>query len=729
MADITRDSFQDDKNYVEVTYQRGKDVLDAELNESQKIGRSRLMRSLRAALGDAVHTTGDGGRVTSDGATANQLIVKAGTLVAAGYMINITADQIITGLTTPGGNRTDDVYLKLEEDEISSGVDALIKVAKLGETSVRKRLKFSFVVDEGGAAPPADTQSGLTWMSGIKYILLSRVYRQGGVAIINAQWPVDFRGRSLQHQMAQDRNTFMYGKNLTWDGTTFTIGEVNIGTAGEACTISTLGLSVTPANGDCIGWLGTTKANRRRRDFPAGLLQVDTGATADHDTDVITPLVAISALTSIDGETAHAVFVLAVRVQSNIVLRDGTIMRPGDTVHQWGSAGSVQAYDEAAVKPLQMYRDFNGKARSLIDHNGYRMGQVSEINEDWKLKVQTIRLSPASAALAVGSGPSTGWNGTGLLADTTNGVAYDLSLQLPPGAIITGCVISYNGSGSFGGAAQLRSVSATGAITTHVSKNTTTSNGDLTVDLGSSPTSGALPFVTPFTGGLLFRWTGTTNLGGGAVGRLYYIEISYLEVTDGSIWAFNGSAGSTIGIAEPDASINHRSVALTAATSAFPNYFGPYEASLDVDLCAVNEWILRTGTVINGGNIAQVQAGYDINTSARIVFHASASGNWQLRLVDLAAATTDDDTGVAYANNTTYRMRIEVFGDNNNPSSGLRIRGYINGVLVAEIDHATITDKLRPHFSLLAPAAGGTFDYRIGRMRRVWNHLLTQDAL
>ena len=404
MSQTTRDSYQDTKNYVELTFQYRKDVLDSEMNELQKIWRSQLYKGNQAFLNSShVIANSDGGRVTSDGVTANQIIIKAGFLVANGYAVYIATDITVTGLTTPGANREDNVYMSISETEVTSAVDAAIMVAKLGETTVRKQMSVAFTVDQGSASPPA---SGVApYLGGTQYVLLAHISRANGVAVIPTTAFIDYRSRSLPTLMAQDRNVSIRSFGISWDGTTLSISSFTLQWPNETNKVAATGITVTPADGNAIGWLSAGFQDRLRRKF---LNDVNYGSTYPANTqDNMGSLAAFSAVTAIaDSQFSHGVFVIGVRSGTQIFLRDGSVLNAGDYMHQWGQPGGLVAAAESTTAPQMQYRTYNSKQKATIDHLGYRGGALSEWEEHWRPSTLADWTASSSSVTKTGTDPT-----------------------------------------------------------------------------------------------------------------------------------------------------------------------------------------------------------------------------------------------------------------------------------------------------------------------------------
>ena len=149
---VSRVSFDATKNYLEVQFDEDVALLDSELNETQKIRRFFESNSNQKLYGAAVQ--GDDWLVFPS-TTANSIMVKAGTFFFKGYQFILYQDAKIGGLTTPGSNRTDTVYVKYQEALVTSGADPDIIDPALGsETTQRVQLSFQILVAEGATTPP-----------------------------------------------------------------------------------------------------------------------------------------------------------------------------------------------------------------------------------------------------------------------------------------------------------------------------------------------------------------------------------------------------------------------------------------------------------------------------------------------------------------------------------------------------------------------------------------------
>lgn len=378
MADITRDSYQDSKNYSRLIFQRGRFAIDSEYNELQQIIEAREARALRNILGDVGAAKGTACQVGTDGVTANQVTIAAGIYTIRGCTIEVFNTVTIAGLTTPGGARQDTVWMSITESEIDSVADPNIAVVQLGETTRRRQFTVNFGVNEGSATPPADT-AGEPWAGGTKYITLAHLYRSAS-AVVAANQIVDRRYSAQQSYAIQMANAFMQADSVTWDGTTLTFTNLVITFPQQSNVNNVLysgNVSFTPADGDALGFDGSA-GFQLRRNLAA---QTAFGAADGVDAPMkATQLKAINALTP-------DVFLIAWRHGTDIVFRTGVVLHSGQATNSLARQPSSKAPSVGGAvpdAPQMVYADANGNARGVIDHIGYRLGhRLLELKEDW----------------------------------------------------------------------------------------------------------------------------------------------------------------------------------------------------------------------------------------------------------------------------------------------------------------------------------------------------------
>lgn len=223
MADITGNTFNESKQRRKVLFQRGKDVLDSELNELQDILRVEARRKFADLFGSGYVAEGEF-YPDADGVTNNTVFVRKGAgdigrFYIDGYRVFIDADVAISGANYLADNpplapETHYIYVKLTEDEIDAVEDPTIKNNTLGsETTRRVQPKLEFFVDY---SVPADTVADLH-EGGAKYRLLGTINRAAS-ATINASDIVDSRTQVALGGIREELRAFITGGGLIqWD--------------------------------------------------------------------------------------------------------------------------------------------------------------------------------------------------------------------------------------------------------------------------------------------------------------------------------------------------------------------------------------------------------------------------------------------------------------------------------------------------------------------------------
>ncbi len=392
MADVTRDSFVEQSRYVEVTFQRNKDVIDAELNELQKITRVNYSKALRVLAGNKGGCYGDGFLVVGGG--TNKVTVTAGLMVFRGYSIELFANTDITGLSTPGGARTDCVWVKLQETEIDSVLDPSIAVSQLGETTRRRRSTMTLGVTENSVDPPADS-GGEPWAGGIKYLKIANLYRTAS-AVVAANTVVDRRhiiGNADANAYIKESNCAIHG-NIAYssDGVNISFTDFQMWFPGCSGTIFFSGLIPAPAVGEMLGW-DNASGRIIRKNLLVNTQASDAVAESSGGSVITTSTVFATIATSqlVDGFFMIGYMAAA----GQFVLRSGITLRLGDTT-AWGQSGSSMGKENGYIQmgggPYQEERFFpqhralnpDGIIRSVIDHNGFRTaGNVCNYHEQW----------------------------------------------------------------------------------------------------------------------------------------------------------------------------------------------------------------------------------------------------------------------------------------------------------------------------------------------------------
>ena len=157
-ADVTRDTYDKTKSYDSLIWQKGKPVLDAELNEMQRMIRSRLQKFMDTYGGMFFN---DALKITESGTSqTNNFLIKAGEGLVKGLEFYFGSDTEYTGqvgdetfirqfywdadvtvpaLNTPSGSDRDDLVVAvLVMQEIDSTQDSNLQDPNLArETAIR----------------------------------------------------------------------------------------------------------------------------------------------------------------------------------------------------------------------------------------------------------------------------------------------------------------------------------------------------------------------------------------------------------------------------------------------------------------------------------------------------------------------------------------------------------------------------------------------------------------
>lgn len=421
---------------------------------------------------------------------------------------------------------------------------------------------------------------------------------------------------------------------------------------------------------------------------------------------------------------------------------------------------------EGTTTPTTVYRDWNLKRRSTVDHNGYRMGQVTEADERWNVpttRAWCYNVIANAKATGTGGGYVVATPFFGGIQFTASGQNFQMLItpQTHGSFSIVSAAASINrsnGTDSVAVGVEISTPAPTAASPTGVHGLTftqaTSSSGTGDVILDLAVVGGVAGGVSDYVVSSNTTMAINAATVGTPSGTNTLYAVSLTVVVDPPGWAYvpdfvvlaTGLPAPIVKRAFDGPSVNINQASFRFAVAAFTTPAAgigrmvteQYECFLNADVAYVQEWMMRTGTIAGGANIRTFALGVQSNNAAaenRFIyfFNQNTTTNWQLRVV--GSATTDNDTGVAIAANTTYRMRLEILGANVSTAgaSSFRIRGYINGVKVVDVIDATfpVADMIRPYFHAGCTAAGATaaYGYNVGRVRRAWNHLLDGDNL
>lgn len=218
MANVTQDLYPnaEEKNYVKVVFQRGRDVADAELNELQDIIRGHLAQQMRASKEEGIYGSGELLSV-ADG-TSNDLTIRAGSFYIEGMRYQLAADELLSVLTadpisTPGADQMDAIALDFVEVEVSGVDDPAIVYSGLGETARRRQLSVTwrYLTDVSTYVDPYAPLPDAVFSGNTRQIILAYVKRYNGQAAINPGDVVDVRPRPISQQLAVDFDVAMLG--------------------------------------------------------------------------------------------------------------------------------------------------------------------------------------------------------------------------------------------------------------------------------------------------------------------------------------------------------------------------------------------------------------------------------------------------------------------------------------------------------------------------------------
>jgi len=168
MANITRDQWDEDKGVTKKILQKGVVLTDADWNEQADVLKNDNRRTLSSLVGYTNVRFGNGFKVA--GVSGNlQVVVYAGfgafqIANKTAVLLRLAENDTISGFSAWTEERTDYVYLDIEEKEISSADDPNIINPDIGEETCRDmRISYSFEISEG--AEPGSPPEGHVYIS------------------------------------------------------------------------------------------------------------------------------------------------------------------------------------------------------------------------------------------------------------------------------------------------------------------------------------------------------------------------------------------------------------------------------------------------------------------------------------------------------------------------------------------------------------------------------------
>lgn len=237
MADVVKDSYSEALQQTKVLFQRGRDVIDFELNELQDILRvvafRQFLNGIQKQNGSYLLNPGsnDDGYLVVGTSANNSVTLKAGVLFCDGFPIILGSDATFSGFTTAGAPRTDTVYLSVFESEVADPA----QVSQLGETTKRRKLTITVNVSITGLAGVPSNSSLEIFQGGVHYFAIANVTRRNGDPQILSTDVVDLRG-VLPPSFIKNLQLQTSGKGSTLVGS-------------QAITYGTFPLAASPASG------------------------------------------------------------------------------------------------------------------------------------------------------------------------------------------------------------------------------------------------------------------------------------------------------------------------------------------------------------------------------------------------------------------------------------------------------------------------------------------------
>lgn len=218
MANFT-DTFDESRNLVEVEFQNGRDVKPSELNEAQRIERVLRRRTVQALRNSTNSFNGDGFRIIENsGDNVNKVRVQQGTGFVGGEVIRLDSDLVLSGLTTPGAPRVDEIYVEVREVERTDADFPNIGDPDIGQTATRLQLSVSLHVIENGVTP---SSSGDLHSGGILRVKLATLNRDANNTVTTAE-------------ITDERPLISYPVPLGGTGvSSFDAGDILIGAGGS----------------------------------------------------------------------------------------------------------------------------------------------------------------------------------------------------------------------------------------------------------------------------------------------------------------------------------------------------------------------------------------------------------------------------------------------------------------------------------------------------------------
>lgn len=212
MADITKDSFNEANDFTKVVFQRGRDLMDFELNEFQDILRvfsARLgqvgVGLWQAAASISLPYSSDNGLevVVSPTSTPNEVQINAGTFIVDGVVQDYLLPTTLV-LPAPAGTvQYDIVYIAVAESEVADPN----AVPQIGPTTVRRQLTTTVMTYRTASLPfdPSFPVNPATWLwqGQTRYYPIAVVTRPALTTVVTAADILDLRRQTPSRTLAE----------------------------------------------------------------------------------------------------------------------------------------------------------------------------------------------------------------------------------------------------------------------------------------------------------------------------------------------------------------------------------------------------------------------------------------------------------------------------------------------------------------------------------------------
>lgn len=186
--DISRNSFDEAKDYVRVVQQQGKPYTDYDYNEAQEIQYDLSKKNLNFIM--TVNSFNEDGYKIIGSGLNNNFTIKSGEAIIQGNFCKKRTDNLASELgiivSTPSSERIDYVYLDVWFEYINSQQDPNIKHQNLTiEPTQRLKIRKDIKIVEGGEIPAAQ--------SGHIYTPLAKLVRPASKETIDSSEITDLR--------------------------------------------------------------------------------------------------------------------------------------------------------------------------------------------------------------------------------------------------------------------------------------------------------------------------------------------------------------------------------------------------------------------------------------------------------------------------------------------------------------------------------------------------------